>query len=708
MKNQITLLTIALLMTAFSFGQASSTGSGSSTTMMQNKSNGTSAKTSTIRVESGSTVNEGTLKSVNGTKTATVQSSCPSSAIPISRLDASDGTTSKQSTLQAIPANVFVSAENDASQKYGTAIVNSDSLELKSRDENTEVYSKLLIKPTQMVFGSVGNSGNYTSVAVSQSQISNVVIPNTDIFTVSSLTGTGYSMGVRAYPTPSQISTLDLQKNSISLTKKKPSFPNITGSLNFVEESDGYIGVFETGYTSNGKTYGHSTHNNMDFKSAEIYEFDPEYGMDTKFIGADAFKIRNTILYDLVDSDNFTRNDIFVDENGVSIEVANSVVSGVESGAKTKQTMTPLQSELIVTNGTETNTNISTSQSSAVLVENGSNSSGYDIQDDKIEFSSTDGTNTSTKSQTPTAYTVTLGGDEAYYTATVGTPSGTSRFIMDPLELADGTLWDTYDGTNTTSIKLQPTSAVTTVTDGTVENEISFSNSANYLDFYSGDGDEMTEIYNDATEVNLNYTKPDGAIYSNLKVKDSGIAGYVQSDGLGTLKSEFNMSENMISSVVRNSLGNTTINQDASNVTTTAETVYQYAGATSLELSNTSTLVQSPAINLEGTVTITAPNAFITDAGTTYKVAKVLSGSATLDFPSTLAGATSALTVTVTGASTGDFVQVNLTSGTNPSTGVFWAKITATNTATVYFVNTDPINAVNPPSATFVVIDTKL
>jgi len=77
-----------------------------------------------------------------------------------------------------------------------------------------------------------------------------------------------------------------------------------------------------------------------------------------------------------------------------------------------------------------------------------------------------------------------------------------------------------------------------------------------------------------------------------------------------------------------------------------------------------------------------------------------LTGSATLDFPSTAANASSDLTIAVTGASIGD--AVSLGSPTPAAASLYTAFVSATNTVTVRFINFS-VAAINPTSATFTV-----
>jgi len=106
------------------------------------------------------------------------------------------------------------------------------------------------------------------------------------------------------------------------------------------------------------------------------------------------------------------------------------------------------------------------------------------------------------------------------------------------------------------------------------------------------------------------------------------------------------------------------------------------------------TTPESGAVEFDGT------NYYVTASTTRYTLAKTLTNTAALNFPSTASGATSDLTITVTGAADGDAVSLGtpnaaVAAGTNYSA---WAS--AANTVTVRFSNFSGA-AVDPASATF-------
>jgi len=87
--------------------------------------------------------------------------------------------------------------------------------------------------------------------------------------------------------------------------------------------------------------------------------------------------------------------------------------------------------------------------------------------------------------------------------------------------------------------------------------------------------------------------------------------------------------------------------------------------------------------------------------------ARVLKGSATLDFGSTAAGAVTDLTITVTGAADGDVVSLGVPNASVAATGRYFAWVSAANTVTVRFSPTILVGSEDPASGTFKVTVTK-
>ncbi len=119
---------------------------------------------------------------------------------------------------------------------------------------------------------------------------------------------------------------------------------------------------------------------------------------------------------------------------------------------------------------------------------------------------------------------------------------------------------------------------------------------------------------------------------------------------------------------------------------------------------NTAPLKFTAGTNLSspenGAVEYDANNYFVTANDTRYILAKTLTATATLDFASTAAQVSTDLTITVTGASTGDAVSLGVPNAAILTNSSFSAWVSASNTVTVRF-NNHSSSAKNPASGTF-------
>ncbi len=120
---------------------------------------------------------------------------------------------------------------------------------------------------------------------------------------------------------------------------------------------------------------------------------------------------------------------------------------------------------------------------------------------------------------------------------------------------------------------------------------------------------------------------------------------------------------------------------------------------------NTAPLKFTSGTNLttpeNGAVEYDGTNYFATSGGVRYTLAKTLVGSASLNFPSTATRLSSDLTITVTGASTNDFVIVH--PGTVVSNTTYTAWVSSANTVTVRFNNYSG-GTLDPATGTFRVV----
>lgn len=114
---------------------------------------------------------------------------------------------------------------------------------------------------------------------------------------------------------------------------------------------------------------------------------------------------------------------------------------------------------------------------------------------------------------------------------------------------------------------------------------------------------------------------------------------------------------------------------------------------------NGCTAYTRPKNELELLPTATDGNYVVKVDSNTISYNKILEASATLDFPSTLAGAVSDLTIALTGAVVGQTVELGIPAST---VGVYTAFVSAADTVTVRFNNTTA-GTVDPASGTFTV-----
>lgn len=102
----------------------------------------------------------------------------------------------------------------------------------------------------------------------------------------------------------------------------------------------------------------------------------------------------------------------------------------------------------------------------------------------------------------------------------------------------------------------------------------------------------------------------------------------------------------------------------------------------------------------DGAVDYDGVNYYACVGTTRYQIARVLTGSAVLDFPNTAAAQSSDLTITVIGAAAGDSVSLGVPPGSKVAFSNYTAICTAADTVTVTF-NNYSLLAINPPSGTF-------
>jgi hypothetical protein len=79
----------------------------------------------------------------------------------------------------------------------------------------------------------------------------------------------------------------------------------------------------------------------------------------------------------------------------------------------------------------------------------------------------------------------------------------------------------------------------------------------------------------------------------------------------------------------------------------------------------------------------------------------IITATATLNFPSTVGGSSSDLTMTLTGAISGDVVIIGVPSGSIVANGCFTGWVSASDVVTIRYTNNDLVTAYDPSSGTF-------
>ncbi len=93
--------------------------------------------------------------------------------------------------------------------------------------------------------------------------------------------------------------------------------------------------------------------------------------------------------------------------------------------------------------------------------------------------------------------------------------------------------------------------------------------------------------------------------------------------------------------------------------------------------------------------------ALVSDSLAAYTLAKTLTATTTLNFPSTAAATCSDLTITVSGAADGNPVSIGVPGASVLANGSYSAWVSASNTVTVRFCNHQAVGSLDPASGTF-------
>lgn len=204
----------------------------------------------------------------------------------------------------------------------------------------------------------------------------------------------------------------------------------------------------------------------------------------------------------------------------------------------------------------------------------------------------------------------------------------------------------------------------------------------------------------------------------------NGLTGTTQTFATGTVGTDFNISSSgtthtfnipdasatargLITTGTQTIAGTKTFSS-ALGVGTTSPTAALHLRAGTATASTGAPLKFTSGTNLttpeDGAVEYNGTNYFVSVGSTRYTLAKTLTATAALDFPSTGAGSSSEKTITVTGAADGDVVSLGVPNAVASTSGVcYTGYVSAANTVTVRMNNYNPALSlpVDPASATF-------
>lgn len=213
---------------------------------------------------------------------------------------------------------------------------------------------------------------------------------------------------------------------TVHLELHKLGEPDTKVLIAMVAESDGFRYNVEASKDGETMRYGHSCHHATGSVSAEMYEIDTIFEIDTKFRGVQPANIIDRLLYSLSDADNYTKNELIQSEtNGFEAYVNIDVVAGVEdftnanyfklnqdifeakvlfSTANTSLLLDPHNGKAILTSSSDTDIATITIEPTILNIEcerviSKSGNTKIEISSDNITYFATNGVNNSSIGQ---------------------------------------------------------------------------------------------------------------------------------------------------------------------------------------------------------------------------------------------------------------------------------------------------------------------
>lgn len=643
--------------------------------------------------ESTSTKNQFQVGAVQGTKSAS-SASVTTGSTSYSRMDAGNSTPQELGTAQVFPTQIILDVEATDALKIGSARIGVDSITFKSLNDNNADETLLKIKPISLEqIVKKGDGTQKARVFVDWTKSETVIKSGLDstfqTISLENIQNTTKSFGIEIID--------PVYYNSIIFGKGPSGEPineiNMGESAGTKSASQHWGDVLIAYDVADGDNQSRVDLESTSFKATStdgtttttqtitpaIYEVvaDSPGSSEQGIIYADATLI-NTYVADTQFSGGET----------ISKDKVEVIVTEVSSGNTTTVTTAPTESKSVNTQGSSIGTVRTGAESSYLKNEDDNSNSGVYVSSENTLIESADA---------------------------VSGNSSSVNFGYDLVSLG------VTDGANASAISILPL-GINTET-GSINN------------YTPGSSTEVTQ--------NQDGTKYE--VYASGGVKTSTVTVAVDSvrqvvTGTSNQKSIQKSDATKWTSTVSNNIASNTIVQDVANTTMTSETIYLFAGASGIESSGASIAMTSPNVTVDGNLAprnvvinagttsqvplrfstgtnATTPvngameydgsNYFVTAGGVRYTLAKTLTATASLNFPSTSENESSDLTINVTGAADGDAVSLGVPIASQLTNIVYTAFVSAPGVVTVRLTNNENLNSKDPEVGTFRVSVTK-
>lgn len=190
--------------------------------------------------------------------------------------------------------------------------------------------------------------------------------------------------------------------------------------LNLFADNDGYLGVFESKREGSNYRYGFSNKNHSGATTADFFEFDKSLGIDTKGIFVNEANISSNVLYDIVSSIEYYKNESKIESDGFIFRTKVLEVSGVEDYT---------------------------------------NANSFKLDQDTFEVKVLNGLDICVTTQTKDSHQISIESSEPYINYQANAATGEiATFSLDPKNVANGNNISSSNGTDTSILAFTPSS----------------------------------------------------------------------------------------------------------------------------------------------------------------------------------------------------------------------------------------------------------